>query len=439
MNSLKQYEQVIKEKLDQVEAPDVQDLWADMEARLEKEMPQQEENKRRVLWMFGNKTLLISASLVLLFGCAYTFSHLTQTVVEEPQLSSTEMKRTSAKTSNELLNHDETEASKGQSPLATYNSEVTGSFESELPAKEQTSDEFVLLIDQPTVDATDDNEFLSGTVTPAVPIQAQATSIKASPLSITSPKAENFSLTYPEIKKPRIVSDKGYTVGLSMQHAFALGGQQRADFDMKGRNNRMQDYIPSAYIQYHINKKMYVQVEAQPVSAQYTPSFTLYNRVDSLNPDEKEERLVKLNKLFYLNLPVSFHYSPVKNLTIGVGAQYSRLKKVVLQDREIYHLIGAGGWNISDRKNETVVRDNKEASNHNSGDVVDSVAQSFRTNDLRALADINYNYKGISLGVRYTQGLNNYVNTNFTNLQVKDKNQSLQLYLKYNLFDSRKK
>jgi hypothetical protein len=181
-------------------------------------------------------------------------------------------------------------------------------------------------------------------------------------------------------KKTTVFSDRGFAAGLSVSLPVALGSQQEIGLDMQGRKAQWQDLAPAVYAQYHLSKKFYLQAEWQPVAAQYTPGFTLYDRTDVLNPDEKSQKVVKLNKLFYSNVPVSFHYNtPVKNLTVGLGVQYSKLKKVVLQDQEYYHLIGAGDvFNVDEQKNEVVVKDPEAVHGHSSGDVVDSVARSFQ-------------------------------------------------------------
>jgi hypothetical protein len=66
------YEQLIGRKLNGLTAPDVAGLWDNMEAILDREMPQQKEKKRPAAWWF-NANLLVAAGLLVAVGSVYTF------------------------------------------------------------------------------------------------------------------------------------------------------------------------------------------------------------------------------------------------------------------------------------------------------------------------------------------------------------------------------
>ena len=74
-------------------------------------------------------------------------------------------------------------------------------------------------------------------------------------------------------------------------------------------------------------------------------------------------------------------------------------------------------------------------------DGIEVASMQFKSSDWRYLLDLNYTWKKYSIGTRYTAGLNNYINThaNGNMLEVKDKNKAIQVYVRMNVLDWRKK
>ncbi len=473
------YEQIISKKLNGLTPPHVTGLWDNMEAILDREMPQQKEKKRPVAW-WRNANLLVAAGLFVAVGSMYTLSQVAGKEPVKTTVANTGTQAESAKGSNAGEQSEVSTAitaatialpvkeksvvgvakpERSNQPAAGVVTVATASFPVSEPGRSVKATGSEAQPVQPTVIAEStivNNESATNIVSAEAVAAANNERVDAitEPLKEATPEQAATPAFFDQQvvntktpvaiarkKKTTVFSDRGFTIGLAVSLPVAMGSQQKVGLDMQGKKNNWQDLAPAVYAQYHLSKKFYLQAEFQPVAAQYTPNSTLYDRTDVLNPDEKQQKVIKLNKLFYTALPISFHYNtPVKNLTVGLGVQYSKLKKIVLQDQEYYHLIGAGGvFNVNELKNEVVVKDPATVRNHSSGDVVDSVASSFRREDWRLMADVSYRYKTLQLGVRYSNGVSNYINTNFTNLQVKDRNESLQLYLRVNLFDSRKK
>ncbi len=471
------YERIIGEKLNGLTPPNVAGLWENMEAILDREMPRQEEKKRPLAWWL-NANLLVAAGLFVAVGSVYTFCRVAgkqpvpATVVATTNAAAGANKATG---SEQAGSGNVAAAGKPASPVeampapAVAAPEATGRMAFQLTVSTTgftTAPAAVSKVSlagleaQPVQPEVMEEMAPVGTVAASTraetagAAQAEVVATIAEPLKEASkeqavapaffhrqPVNTKTTITIAPKTKTTVFSDRGFSAGLAALLPVAMGPQQKLALDMHGRKNNWQDLMPAVYAQYHLSKKFYLQAEWQPVAAQYTPNFTLYDRTDVLNPDEKQQKIVKLNKLFYTNIPVSFHYNtPVKNLTVGIGAQYSKLKRVVLQDQEYYYLIGAGGvFDKTELKNEVVVKDPEAVRGHTTGDVVDSVASAIRREDWRLTADVAYRYKTLQLGVRYSNGINHYINTNFTNLRVKDRHQSLQFYLRVNLFDSRKK
>ena len=114
--------------------------------------------------------------------------------------------------------------------------------------------------------------------------------------------------------------------------------------NVNGKRNTLIDFLPSVYVQYHFTKKWYVETEFQFSSPQYTSNHKLASAYKEIDPGKKEENAVWLNKLYYLNIPVSIHFTALPNLTIGTGIQYSHLRRSIFTDEVALWENGANGW-----------------------------------------------------------------------------------------------
>ena len=170
-------------------------------------------------------------------------------------------------------------------------------------------------------------------------------------------------------------------------------------------------------------------MEAQINTPQYTKKDLVIDEIpaDSTSPVRFVESSVSINKLFYFNLPLSVHYTIFKNLDLGTGLQYSQLTN------------GIGVFNSA-------------YTNSNNGTATDSIAsqtksfkgdslyRELKTHEFRWLLDVNYTYHHFILGLRYNQALSKFINVQVSSTQVTQaRNSSLQLYLRYILWDGRKK
>lgn len=472
------YENNIGEKLNELTTtPDVAALWSSMETILDKEMPQQEKKKRIGAWWFS-PALLATAILLAAVSTVYTINHTkakpaavgssvnkeSTTPPAAPVTKTPGNEAAKPAATEPLANRKQSQTKAAAPTVKTTKKKVATKTRTASPAKPQQDKanaskpiikEEGQKKEPETKKAPAEKEhavtapvivaFNQPFDNPSLALLSPASTEPAKEAGPTLPLQNGSVLPFqhPLAKKQKrthVYSDKGVSFGIALNYPVAVGNQRKNDFDMNAKKNAWQDYLPSAYAQLHLNKKFYLQAEWAPLAAQYTPNTVLYHQLDEPNPDEKEEKVVKLNKLFYTNIPLSFHYNtPFKNISVGLGVQYSALKKVILQDQEYYHLIGAGGWTVMERKNESVAKDPSAIRDHNGGDVVDDVAATVKKEDWHLLADAGYNYKRLSLGLRYTHGLHNAVNSNFTNQPVKLCNESLQVYLHLNLFDTRKK
>ena len=217
--------------------------------------------------------------------------------------------------------------------------------------------------------------------------------------------------------------------GIGLNQFFPLGGQQSA-YNSSGTGGTLGDYIPVPMIRYYFNHRLYIQLEAQI----NTPQATKKNLVITSPPPDTAtiggQRIQKTNsasiqKLFYFNVPLSVHYEPFDNLDIGAGLQFSRLTNAV------------GAFDSTVTNVTAATSTSSKAVKSFKGD---TLYQRIKTNELRFLVDVNYTYKHWVLGLRYNQALSKFIHVEVAPGQItQSRNSSLQLYLRYILWDGRKK
>jgi hypothetical protein len=215
--------------------------------------------------------------------------------------------------------------------------------------------------------------------------------------------------------------------GLGLNQFFVVGSQQHSDYSSGGTTGTVSDYIPVPFIRSYLNKKLYIQLEAQINTPQYTKQLLAKNEIvsDTGRPGRPTtESAVFINKLFYFNIPLSIHYSIFNKLYIGAGLQFSQLTN------------GVGlfeGKQYSSLSPDTLT-DSKIASIKN-----DPVYREIKTSEWRILMDINYQWKNFIFGLRYNQSLSNFINVRISSTELtQGRNSSVQLYLRYILWKNNK-
>lgn len=215
---------------------------------------------------------------------------------------------------------------------------------------------------------------------------------------------------------------------IGLNQFFPLGGQQSV-YSTDGTGGTLRDYIPVPVVRYYFSRKLYVQVEAQF----NTPQATRKNLVISSPPPDTSsisgEQIVSsasLRQLFYFNIPLSVHYTLFDNIDIGTGLQFSRLTNAVGSfDTTTSPLIIINTPTISTNEVKSFKGD--------------ALYQKIKTDEFRFLLDMSYTYKHFIAGLRYDQALSKFVDIQIAPGQVaQGRNSSLQLYLRYILWDGRK-
>ena len=218
--------------------------------------------------------------------------------------------------------------------------------------------------------------------------------------------------------------ERGFMAGIGLNQFFAVGGQQSSNYNSGGISGTLGDYIPVPMIRYYFNHRLYVQLEAQFNTPQYTKkNLEVSHRSDS-GSGQTTVNTVAIKKLFYFNLPLSVHYSPFDNVNVGAGLQFSRLSNAIgFFDQNVRTTSGLDTSSVETKSFKG-----------------DSLYQRIKTNEFRFLLDVSYTWRHFIVGVRYNQALSKFINLQVApGIITQSRNSSLQLYLRYILWDGRKK
>jgi hypothetical protein len=485
------YETIIKNKLDQLNGPDSDIMWGDMKGILDVHMPQKKKRKIIGWWFFDGKGLYLSIAILITLGTITGYrilknkENIANTTNEKQSLkrSVTGDKKNLNSSENNELNGVTTQGNTSK-VASSIESQKTGKIEDQKSA-ENTN--FSTTINKNNKDITSTQskgrttrlnnnklQYQSGSVNSNNKVAGinknNQTQVRADEISgarknepavslynsasfnsllTVKPQTQKFRIKDIGNKKPADLiaklnqpQKKGWVIGGSFNFHMPLSTQQISTLNMNGRKGNLVDYLPSVYVQYHLNDKLYLQSEIQYSSPQHTPNHILFDEWNNMTTHQKEENLVYLDKLYYINIPVTIHYSPLKNIQFGSGIQLSHLVKSILTDEQAVWQNGMEGWQKTIVNTQIYSKSPGAASNNGSMPArVDTALQNFKSNDLRMVLDANYNLNKLNIGFSLNIGLTNYLNSKagISSIHIKDRNEDLKIYLRYKLWDQRRK
>ena len=217
--------------------------------------------------------------------------------------------------------------------------------------------------------------------------------------------------------------------GILLPHSVALSNQQSSNYNINANTGLRSDYIPVPYLQYHFNPKFFIHTEFEFQSPQLTNSFLVYQSTRNIAGSGYDmQKRIFVDKLYYFNLPVSVHYSPLRNFFVGTGLSYSSMISGVARFEQKRILAG-----------NPIPGENPYTSVSRFQD--DSISQQLSPHDLRMQLDANYYWKRFTLGARYNQALNRVVDLQvLPNLPpTQASNRSFQFYMRFNIWEERKR
>jgi len=228
-------------------------------------------------------------------------------------------------------------------------------------------------------------------------------------------------------KAPYTSVGRNFAIGLSLPLGFPLGDQKPLGYNINAGANTTSDYLPSPHIQYHFNDRAYLQSEIQLMSPQFIrPVLLSYQKTDVPMRNITIYNSIYARKLYYFNVPLSMHYSPFKNFYLGTGLQFSSL---------------LSGVAMFEEQRTGMVRADSLYSVRYARFKNDTVSNKLNGSEFRLMMDANYYWNRFTVGLRYNQALSNYVSLRISPVSptIADKNKSLQFYLRYNLWEDKKK
>lgn len=236
--------------------------------------------------------------------------------------------------------------------------------------------------------------------------------------------------------KNRVVGtgeEKNFVIGLTLPLSMPLSDQKVLAYNVNAGVNTVSDYIPSPNIQYHLSRSTYLQAEIQIASPQLIQPVLLSQSKYELSGQQGAYRFMSQSifarKLYYFNLPIGINYSPFKNFYLGTGLQFSSLMSGIgFSETRGFNSLGPGSRDTLFSSGFFKFRN-------------DSLSGRLNSNEVRLSLDANYYWKKFTLGMRYNQALNNYVSLqlNPNSPVFTDRNKALQIYLRYNLWEDKKK
>ncbi len=229
----------------------------------------------------------------------------------------------------------------------------------------------------------------------------------------------------------RLDPEPRWAAGIAVNSGITLNAQNRYRYNSNAKSGILTDYIPSVYLQYHFNDVVYAQAEINFISPQFTPQVQVFHATTDMpsQPGSSMERTVNLEKLYYFNLPFTLHYSPVNNFYLSAGLRFSSFQSGLVSIREKQYVTAAG----ADHPTYVSTRVEKFRD--------DSIAARLSPNEWRWQAGAEYYWNRFTLGLSYNQSFK-HLFADPASLPVPDvklRNESLLLTLRYNLFESRKK
>lgn len=467
------YEDSLADKLADLPLPDENMAWEDMRRRLDK------DDRRRVIpfWLPGcglwGALLLVAIGLCwVIFRPETFFNNKKKKAVNESRITSPQQPRqgsTSSQadsiTDDRLVKKSQQDTkgiviekweAKSQSPVVverTRGESDPSQMEIELRAatnrrqrrSEITQSKPVSTNDQqqgnrdsdvPYHPATSDN----GRLPPVAPKTNDAVPSEKPPAvdSLTAKDSAQLetdtgrtdSLPQPEQKKKDSSAKKQFyfAAGLGMHQLVPVDGQKLTPYNSAGRKSSLADYIPSIYFRLYREDRWFVHAEFRYGAPQYNREI-LYDegsRIDTIAQVEYTTLTsTKLKKTFYHQVPVSFNYFLAKDWSVGGGFVWNKF-------------VGAISERDVNRRNNFTQIDSMISK----GVIVRSSSSdsNFVKSYFHASVETQYRKGRFTLGARYAFGLQPYLRFNVGGGQVQqEKNKNLQLFLRYELWRSRKK
>jgi hypothetical protein len=211
-----------------------------------------------------------------------------------------------------------------------------------------------------------------------------------------------------------------WAVGLALNAGITTGSQERINYNNSAKTSTVSDYLPSPFVQYHVNDNVFIQTEINLSMPQYTPRLLLFQNEMSNVSGNTLSKSVYVQKLYYFSWPVSLHYSPLKNLYFNGGLQFSSFQSGIALIQQ------------SNQNNQVIKSDVLRFRD-------DSIAARLTPTEWRWQTGADYYMNRFTFGLRYNKSFKDLINLHLNNSlpPTISRNNAMLFYMRYNLFDGR--
>lgn len=207
-------------------------------------------------------------------------------------------------------------------------------------------------------------------------------------------------------KKQKETSKKqhknSFTAGLTEHQQIPFGGQTFLPFNAEGLGGTLLNYLPSVFFRVYLKQKFFLQLDLRYRAPELIKPFNLY--------------YYNLKKIYYHQLPLSTHYNFNSHLSVGTGIIFNRFSSAIA-------------------KNFNTINPDSTAPEF----LKIKSDSSFKPIYLQGTFETEYKWKKLSLGIEYEQGLQPFIRKEYFINSSQEKNPTLQIFLRYELWRSKKK
>jgi hypothetical protein len=238
---------------------------------------------------------------------------------------------------------------------------------------------------------------------------------------IRNPPVNNNPLPREKEKEKKSVFFSG---GVGLHQQIPIGGQKWVTYGSLGRKEILTDYIPSLNFRMEKENRWFLQVEFRYGAPQHTKQFVYSQKIVNDTPNQVTNTTSSvLRKTFYHQLPLTVNYYILPNWSVGAGVVWNKFHSAV---SELEAKRRNFGTQIDSVISKTTLRVKSDS----------SLAKSWS----QVIFQTQYQWKRFSFGVRYSAGLEPYIRFTLPGLPPQqERNNSFQVFLRYELWKSKEK
>lgn len=221
-----------------------------------------------------------------------------------------------------------------------------------------------------------------------------------------------------EEKKPPNKNGWMWAAGLGIYQPIPVNGEPAVPYNRYGRKGSLTDYIPAVYLRLYRKNKWFLHSGFRWGAPQAVSSFN-YKQAITDSGGMVIRSIYSLSKTYYHQVPFEFNYFILPGLSAGGGVVYNHFAGAVAR-KEVYGASATQPTLLS----SAIVTENKPGS--------------FFKNHIQWCAEVQYQWRRLTAGMRYSSDINPYIQYKDINTgnTLEKKATALNFFLRYNLWQS---